>query len=76
MASSVKTIDEYISAYDGELKERMITLRAHPQRSSGYCGEDRLGDSHLCSEGESDPLLCRKEAHGLPSGAGSNRCLR
>ena len=28
MASSVKTIDEYISAYDGELKERMITLRA------------------------------------------------
>ena len=28
MASSVKTIDEYISAYDGELKERMTTLRA------------------------------------------------
>ena len=28
MASSVKTIDEYISAYDGDLKERMITLRA------------------------------------------------
>ena len=23
-----KTIDEYISAYDGDLKERMITLRA------------------------------------------------
>ena len=28
MASSVKTVDEYISAYDGELKERMIALRA------------------------------------------------
>ena len=28
MASSVKTIDEYISAYDGELKERMTALRA------------------------------------------------
>lgn len=27
MASSVKTIDEYISAYEGELKERMIALR-------------------------------------------------
>ena len=36
MASSVKTIDEYISAYDGELKERMTALRAlihscHPE---------------------------------------------
>ena len=36
MASSVKTIDEYISAYDGELKERMIALRGlihscHPE---------------------------------------------
>ena len=36
MASSVKAIDEYISAYDGELKERMTTLRAlihscHPE---------------------------------------------
>jgi uncharacterized protein YdhG (YjbR/CyaY superfamily) len=28
MASSVKTIDEYISAYDRERKERMIALRA------------------------------------------------
>ena len=28
MASSVKTIDEYISAYEGELKERTIALRA------------------------------------------------
>ena len=28
MASSVKTIDEYISAYDGELKEGMIALRS------------------------------------------------
>ena len=27
MASSVKTIDEYISAYEGELKEWMIALR-------------------------------------------------
>ena len=25
---ALKTIDEYISAYDGDLKERMITLRA------------------------------------------------
>ena len=36
MASSVKTIDEYISAYDGELKARMIALRSlihscHPE---------------------------------------------
>ena len=36
MADSVKTIDEYISAYDGELKERMIALRSlihscHPE---------------------------------------------
>ena len=36
MASSVKTIDEYISAYEGELKERMTALRAlihscHPE---------------------------------------------
>lgn len=28
MASSVQTIDEYISAYDGELKGRMVTLWA------------------------------------------------
>ena len=28
IAGSVQTIDEYISAYDGELKERMIALRA------------------------------------------------
>ena len=28
MASTVQTIDEYSSAYNGELKERMITLRA------------------------------------------------
>ena len=28
MASSVKTVDEYISASDGELKERMVALRA------------------------------------------------
>ena len=25
---AVKTIDEYISAYDGDLKERMVILRA------------------------------------------------
>ena len=36
MASSVKTIDEYISNYDGELKARMIALRSlihscHPE---------------------------------------------
>ena len=36
MASSVKTVDEYISAYEGELKERMIALRilihsCHPE---------------------------------------------
>jgi uncharacterized protein YdhG (YjbR/CyaY superfamily) len=36
MASSVKTVDEYISAYGGELKERMIVLRSlihscHPE---------------------------------------------
>ena len=36
MASSVKTIDEYISNYDGELKDRMIALRSlihscHPE---------------------------------------------
>ena len=28
MASSVKTIDEYISTYDGELKNRMMALRS------------------------------------------------
>ena len=36
MASSVKAVDEYISAYGGELKERMIALQAlihscHPE---------------------------------------------
>ena len=36
MASSVKTVDEYISAYDGEVKDRMIALRylihsCHPE---------------------------------------------
>ena len=38
MASSVKTVDEYISAYGGELKERMTALREMVE----FCVQERL----------------------------------
>ena len=76
MAGAVRNIDEYISACDGDIKTRRITLRAlihscHPDITEKIA----WGDSHLCTEGQSGSFFRRNEAAGFPSGKSSHRCL-
>ena len=54
----------------------LIEERGRLENFSYERQQEYLRARNLRSEGASPPLLCRKEAHGLPSGEGRNRCLR